>query len=128
MEVIKFVLIGVVGAVIYIFLKKENSEIATLSLVATGLVLLILIVDYAVSVFQVFKDLSLKTGISPQVFTVIIKTIIIAYLTEFSKSFCDDVGVSSIGNKVILAGKICIFLIISPILFSTLNSLLSLIK
>ena len=128
MEILKFVLIGVVGAIIYVILKKENSEIATLSLIATSLTLIILVVDYAVSVINIFKDLSLKTGISPQVFTVIIKTIIIAYVTEFAKSFCDDVGVSSIGNKVILAGKICIFLIVSPILFSMTSSLLSLIK
>ncbi len=128
MEILKFVLIGIVGAVIYIFLKKENSEIATLSLIATSLTLIILIVDYGVSVLNIFKELSQSTRISPQVFTVIIKTIIIAYVTEFCKSFCDDVGVSSIGNKVILAGKISIFIIVSPILFSITSSLLSLIK
>ena len=128
MEILKFVIIGIVGAVVYIFLKKENSEIATLSLIATSLTLIILVVDYAVTVLNLFKELSQSTMINPQIFTVIVKTIIIAYLTEFSKSFCDDVGVSSIGNKVILAGKICIFIIVSPILFSMTSSLLSLIK
>ncbi len=128
MEIFKFVLIGVIGAIIYVVLKKENSEIATLSLIATSLTLIILIVDYAVSVLNIFKELSTKTGISPSIFTIIIKTIIIAYLTEFSKSFCDDVGVSSIGNKVILAGKIFIFITVSPILFSMTSSLIALIK
>ena len=128
MEVLKFVLIGIVGAIIYVFLKKENSEIATLSLVATSLVIIILLIDYAVQVLNIFKELSNKTGVSSQVFTVIVKTIIIAYITEFTKSFCDDVGVSSVGNKVLLAGKISIFIIIAPLLFSITTLLLSLIK
>ena len=128
MEIFKFSIIGIIGAICYVFLKKENAEIASLSLIATGLVIVVLLVDYAVTLLDLFKDIAVKTGINGQIFVVVIKTIIISYITEFSKSFCDDVGVTSIGNKVVLAGKICIFIIVSPILYSLIDNLIGLIK
>ena len=128
MEIFKFSIIGIIGAICYVFLKKENAEIASLSLIATGLVIVVLLVDYAVTLLDLFKDIAVKTGINGQIFVVVIKTIIISYITEFSKSFCDDVGVTSIGNKVVLAGKICIFIIVAPILYSLIDNLIGLIK
>ena len=128
MEIFKFSIIGIIGAICYVFLKKENAEIASLSLIATGLVIVVLLVDYAVTLLDLFKDIAVKTGINGQIFVVVIKTIIISYITEFSKSFCDDVGVTSIGTKVVLAGKICIFIIVSPILYSLIDNLIGLIK
>ncbi len=128
MEIFKFCIIGIIGAICYVFLRKENAEIAGLSLIATGLVIIVLLVDYAVTLLNLFKDIAVKTGINGEIFVVVIKTIIISYLTEFSKSFCDDMGVSSIGNKVVLAGKICIFITVSPILYSLIDNLIGLIK
>ncbi len=128
MEIVKFCLIGIVGGVVYIILKKDNPEFAPLSLIATSLVLLLLIIDEFVKVYNLFSELSSKTGISSEVFTSIIKVIIIAYITEFSKSLCDDMGVSSIGNKVLLGGKIAVIIIISPILYSLFTAIMGLIQ
>lgn len=128
MEIVKFCLIGIVGGVVYLIIKKNNPELAPLSLIATSVVLVLLLVDEFVKVVGLFQELSTKTGISSEVFKSVIKVIIISYITEFSKSLCDDMGVSSIGNKILLGGKIAVLIIISPILYSLFTAIMGLVQ
>ena len=119
MEIVKIVCVGLVGAIIYCYLKGVNSELSTLSVIATGLVIILLSLNYVVTAFQFFTEISQKTGIDTSLFIIIVKIIIISYIVDFSVNLCEDLGVKSIGDKITLGGKVMIFSISIPI-FSTL--------
>ena len=126
MELLKILSIGVVGAFVFIYLKSNGSELAGLSIIATGVLLLITVLGYVVTAVGFFSEMASKTGISSEIFILVIKIIAISYLADFTTSLCEDMGAKSIGDKVSFASKIIIFTISSPIivtLFDVISSL-----
>ncbi len=126
MEILKILSIGVIGAFVFIYLKSNGSELAGLSIIATGVLLLITVLGYVVTVVGFFSEMASKTGISSEIFILVIKIIAISYLADFTTSLCEDMGAKSIGDKVSFASKIIIFTISSPIivtLFDVISSL-----
>ena len=57
-----------------------------------------------------------QSGVDESLFAGVLKIIGIGYVTEYASSLCNDYGVSSIGNKLQLAGKVAIFFMTMPIL------------
>ncbi len=127
MEIVKIVIVGVVGAIIYCYLKGINSELSTLSVIATGLVIILLSLNYVVNTFQFFTEISQKTGIDSSLFLIIVKIIIISYLVDFSVNLCEDLGVKSIGDKITICGKLMVFTISIPIFNSLIETITSII-
>ncbi len=127
MEFIKIFAVAIVGAVIFIYLKSVSSSLSGLVAVATGLVLIIFSVEYVLKSVNFFVELTSKTGIDLNSFKILIKVIFISYLADFTESLCNDMGVSSIGDKVSIVTKIIIFVVAIPIyenLFTILSGLL----
>ena len=127
MEILKIVGVGVVGAIIFCYLKGINSELSTLSAIATGLIVLTLSLTYVVNTLQFFTEMSEKTGIDSSLFIIIVKIIVISYLVDFSVNLCEDMGVKSIGDKITLGGKVMIFSISIPIFNTLIESITSII-
>ena len=126
MEILKVLSIGVIGDFVFIYLKSNGSELSGLSIIATGVLLLITVLGYVVTVVGFFSEMASKTGISSEIFILVIKIIAISYLADFTTSLCEDMGAKSIGDKVSFASKIIIFTISSPIivtLFDVISSL-----
>ena len=128
MEIIKICLIAVVGLIVFIYLKNVNSELSTLSIVATGVILLISIIDYFAEAINLFSELSYGLNINANVFKIVIKILVISYVVEFTESLCVDLGSTSIGAKVSLCGKIIILITASPIFYSLISTLTEFLK
>jgi len=79
------------------------------------------------NIFGFFLQVVDKTGIDKELFSTLLKIIGVGYLIEFSASVCNDSGNTSIGDKVILAGKLLIFAMSMPILTHLFNLVLELI-
>ena len=71
MEIVKIALIAVVGALLFIYLKTNSSDLAGLVVVATGILILILTVDYVVQTVAFFKSMSETTGVDASSFKII---------------------------------------------------------
>ena len=84
-------------------------------------------IDYIVKTVSIFSIIAEKTGISQEIFTIIIKIVSISYLSDFTYSFCEDAGVKSIGDKVNFACKIIVFMLASPIIYNIFNVISSLV-
>ena len=127
MEILKIACIAVMGAIIYLYLKSNGSEIAGLSALATGIVLILMSISYVISAVGFFSEMASKTGISSNLFLLVIKITAISYLADFSSALCEDLGVKSLANKVNFASKIMIFTLSTPVilnLFDVISSLL----
>ena len=127
MEIFKIVGIGVVACIVTIVVKQVKPELAVTVLVSTSILILIYIFKYFTQIFSFFDDIVVKTGIDENLFTILIKIIGVGYLVEFGASICEDSGNSSIANKVILGGKIAIFILSIPIIKNLFNLILGLL-
>ena len=128
MDLIKVFLVAITGAIIYIYLKSLSSNLSGLVLIATGIIILLFSVDYIVKSVGFFVELSSKTGIDSNLFTILVKVILISYLADFTESVCNDIGATSISSKISLVTKLIIFVVAIPVyenLFEIVSGLIA---
>ena len=127
MELIKVILLGVVICFISVLLKQIKPEYSIIAIIVGGIILLFYIVNSILGIFEVFSGFVNKTGIDGDLFLLLIKIIGLGYLIEFAVGICNDSGHQSIGDKVVLAGKIMILIISMPILTNLFNLIMEII-
>ena len=128
MDIFKIVIIAVIGVTVFFYLKTVNSELATLSLIASGVVLILTVFEYVISASYLFLEISSKLNVDGEVFKVVLKIIIISYLIEFTENLCNDLGATSLGSKVSVCGKIIILVTATPVFVTLTKTLLTFIK
>ena len=127
MELIKVMILGIIVSMLVVFLKQVKPEYSLLCLVVGSVVILAYIINYMTNVFVFFQEIIDKTGINYSLFVSMLKIVGLGYLIEFSASVCRDSGNNSIADKVILAGKIMIFVVSIPIITNLFEMILELI-
>lgn len=111
----------IVAAIVVIFLRQYKPEYAIIVAVASGVViLLVLVVNVAGSVQKFFGLFSGNAQIS-YYFKIALKALGIAYLTGFIADMCRDFGQTSLASKAELAGKFAIFFLAVPLLEALLD-------
>ncbi len=127
MDVFKLIGIGIIGSFAVLLLKNSKSEMAIFVGIATGIIMLIYILSSLTGVVEIFSDIVNKTGIENGLFSGVLKVIGIGYVTEYSAGLCEDVGNKSIASKILLGGKIAIFMVALPILEKLIEIVVNLI-
>ena len=127
MEIFKIVAIGMLICVVTLILKQVKPELSVTVVVAGSVILLTYALKYFVFIFDVFNAIVDKTGVDQSLFTILLKLIGIGYLVEFGASICEDTGNSSIASKIILCGKITIFVVSLPIITNLFELILDLL-
>lgn len=127
MEILQIVGIGLVTVIAGLLLKQIKPEMAVLVVLCGGILLLLLTVEYLTEIIGVFNLIVEKTGLSSGIFAIVIKIIGIGYLIEFTANLCADAGMSSLGDKVLLAGKLMIFAISLPIIYNIIEIIVELL-
>lgn len=126
--IIKLIGIALALVVAVVIIKQTKPELAPLVLVAGGIVLSLYIVDMLEEVFGVFTKILEATKINTELFIILLKMVGIGYLTEFSCSLCNDSGNSAVALKLLLAGKLTIFIMSIPIISKLIDLLVELIN
>ena len=116
MQILKVLGVGLIGALVAGLLREERSELYIFAIMAGGALILIVILSSLTEVISQFGLLVGKSGVDESLFAGVLKIIGIGYVTEYAAALCADYGVTSIGNKLQLAGKIAIFFMTMPIL------------
>ncbi len=127
MDIVQIVGIGLVTMIAALLLKQIKPEYSMLVVICGSVLLLLLTMDYLTQVIGVFNILVQKTGLSSNMFSIIIKIIGIGYLTEFTANLCSDSGMSGLGDKVLLAGKLLIFVMSLPIIYNIIDIIMELL-
>ena len=127
MELIKILILGIIVSILSMFLKQIKPEYSLLCLVVGSIIILFYILSYVSDIFVFFQEIIDKTGINYSLFITMIKIIGLGYLVEFSASVCRDSGNDSIADKVVLGGKLMIFLTSLPIITNLFDMILELI-
>ena len=120
-EIFKIIGLALVIVVAVILVKQTKPELAMLVGVAGGVILFFYIIDLLEQVYGVFSYILDSTGLNSKLFVVLLKIVGIGYLTEFSANICSDSGNNAIASKVMLAGKLIIFVLAIPIIRSLID-------
>lgn len=116
MEIFKIVGVGLITCVAAILLKQLKPEISIIVALCGGLIVLSMVVDYLTDILSVFNSIINKTGLNVSLFGTILKIIGVGYIIEWTANICSDTGLSSLADKILLAGKVIIFVMALPIL------------
>lgn len=121
MEIMKIVGIAIAGVILVSIVKNFRPEFSIYIALATVVIIFIMAVSKLTSVFQFLESVYNQMTYGTEYFPIIIKVLVVAYLTDFTSQLCKDAGEGSIAGKVELAGKIVIFYLALPILTAILD-------
>lgn len=128
MEILKISAIALAGVILAALLRSINKEISLYIILATSVIILISVLGRISEMFAFIESVYSKVTYGREFFPVIIKVLIIAYITDFTAQLCKDAGEGSIGSKVELAGKVIIFYTAMPILAAILEMIGTLLE
>lgn len=121
MDIFRIIGVGLATAITALIVKQVKPEIAVVVGLCGGIIMILMLVDSITNIISVFNSLVSKSGLSSGIFSAVLKIIGLGYIAEFSASLCNDAGATSIGNKILLAGKILILISALPIVTNLIN-------
>ena len=124
----KVVVLTIIFAVIILYLRSINGELAMLTGICAGMIILFYAFSYLSEVFSVIDRMIELTGIDRDMYKIIFKITSIGYLVEFGADTVSDFGLKSLADKLVFVGKIMIFSISLPIIYAIINLLSGIIQ
>ncbi len=128
MEIFGIAAIALITTFCVLVLREVKSELAAAVALAGGIIVVLSVVDVFTDIFSTIAAIAKRAGLATSVVTLLFKVIAVGYVTEFSASVMDDVGLSSLSDKVTLAGKLIIVGVSLPVvvkLFEFIAGMLS---
>ncbi|MBE7073813.1 MAG: stage III sporulation protein AD [Clostridiales bacterium] len=128
MEIIlKIVGIGIVTCLATMLIKPIRADFSILIAIAGGLMIIFMIINYLTDIFSTFNNIIQISGLNGGIYSFLIKIIGIGYLIEFTAGICSDTGNSSLGDKILLGGKIVIMVMALPIVMNILEIIIGIL-
>jgi len=128
MYVFRLCCIAIITAVSAFILKSHKSELVPLCLTAGGIIIFLYVFDYLTQSVEFIKKFTHGTGIDNEIIRTIFKIMGIGFMVELTASSVKELGFDGVADKLVLCGKIILFVVSIPILSSTYNIIVSLIN
>ncbi len=123
----KIISIALITCIACLIVKPIRPDFAIFISIVGGIIIIFYMLSYLTNIFDIFNNIFQISGVNGSLYSVIFKIIGIGYLTEFTASICNDTGNSSLGDKVLLGGKIIILVMALPIVTSILDIVMELL-
>ena len=123
---LKIIGVGFLTTIAVLILKPTKPDLSMIVGVAGSVCVFIYIIDLIEEVFGLFDYVMEITNLDSSLFTLLIKIVGVGYITEFSANLCLDSGSSSMASKILLAGKLVIFVMSIPIVKSLIELIVGL--
>lgn len=120
--------IALVGGIITVYLKSINQELALMSLICTGIIIVVTAFAYLTETFDLFRRIAEIGNVDQTLLKIVLKIVGIGYVIEFAAGILEDFGVKSIADKLVFAGKIIILTVSVPIFYALINILVGLVS
>lgn len=128
MYVFRLCCIAVVTAISAFILKQHKSELVPLCLTAGGIIIFLYAFDYLTESIEFLKTFTQSTGIDNEIIRTVFKIVGISFIIELTASSVKELGFEGVADKLVLCGKIILFVVAIPILSSTYKIIVSLIN
>lgn len=123
-EVIKLCGFGLMAVVLCVIVRQLKPESAVFVNIAAGVMLLISAVKLLSPSVKAIGELADNAGISGDFTEILIKALVISYVTTLSADCARDAGESALGSKLELAGRVSIAALSLPV-FTQLAGLIT---
>ena len=121
MEITRIVGVGLIGAILSVTVRRHRPELGICTALATGVVLIFMIIPYLSSLVGDIYSLCENSGVDTEYIKIIIKIISVAYITQFAAELAKDAGEGAAAKKIELAGKVFILAMMMPAVKSLLR-------
>jgi len=112
--IFKIGLIGIVAAILAVFIRKERTELAILISIAACVLIFFYILSQLGLVLDFLSDLLDMIAIEETYYIQLLKMLGVAYVAEFASSICKDAGHHSIASMIELFAKMSIVALSIP--------------
>lgn len=112
--IFKIGLIGILTAIIAVFIKKERGELALLISISGCVLIFFYILSQMQLVLQFLNELLDMVAIEESYYLQLLKMLGVAYIAEFASSICKDSGHQSLSGMVELFAKMSIVALSIP--------------
>lgn len=123
----KIIGIALITCIATLIVKPVRPDFAVFISIVGGVIILFMLAGYLTDIFEVFNQIFNYTNVNSSLYKIIFKIIGVGYLVEFTASLCSDTGNNSLGDKVLLGGKIIILVMALPIVTSILEIVMELL-
>lgn len=128
METFLIIAIGIIGALVCVVINQYKPEYTMLAAMATGLVILLLIIPEVSLITEYLNEIMQVGQIDLSYGKTIVKALGICIVTQLASDTCKDCGQSSIASKIELGGKVSVLVISIPIFVSLIETVQDLIN
>ena len=121
MDIFKIVGLGLISALLCVFIKNTRPEISVILSLVSTIIILFYILPFLKQVISALNGVSELIGIDSTYTSPVFKVIGIAYITQIGGDLCRDAGEGAIATKIELAGKIAIVSFALPIAYKMIS-------
>ena len=128
MGIFQLCAVALITAICAFVLKSHKSDLVPLCVTAGGILIALTAFDYLSESLDFIRKFTEQTNIDKSVIRIIFKAVGIGYIIELTSSSVKDLGFESVADKLILCGKLIIFVMSVPILQSLFDVIIKLVK
>lgn len=128
MEIFGYFALAVTAAFCAVALKKYVPETSAVIAVAASAALLVKILSGISPVITEINELVSVSGVSTGYVPVLMKTIGICFVCQFTADACRDAGQNSLASKTELAARVAVIIISLPLFRDILNTVSGILK
>jgi len=114
--VMRAIILGVVGSVLSLVIKKNSPEVSLVLALAVALLVVGLGIELIGAILDFIGVLQSAAGLSPALISPVLKTVGIGILTRLAADICKDAGQGAIASTVELAGTVAALYIALPLM------------
>lgn len=116
MEIVKVAFVALLTVLFYAILRQIKPEIAPLIIIGGAAVIIIMLSESLLGVTSEVDDMMSLAGIEKENVSVLLRSLGICVVTQFTANICYDNSCSSVAAAVELAGRIGAIVIAMPML------------
>lgn len=119
---VKISALGLCAAMLAVLLRKSNPELALCLGLAGGGVVLLCAFELARSLADTLERAGNMTGLTPAVFSPVLKCVAVGIICSMASEACRDSGSSQLASAVDTAGAVAALFCAMPLLTSLLDT------
>ena len=127
-EFFKISVIVLIASGLCVFLKIYRPEYSFLLALAVSVVIITVVLAKVYPSIKTIRDIYYRSSGNKGNFDILLKALIISYVSGFCGDTCRDHGQTALAQKVEFAGRCAIFVLTVPLLVSILQTALGFIN
>ncbi len=120
--------LAVAAAAMCLVVRRWQPDMAGVVAAVAGGILLLSALESMENIRALLDRLAAMGGLHEDYLGMLMKVLGMSYATELAAQTCEDLGEKGLSLKVGMAGKLCMFSVIAPVLMDLLEMIVGLVK